>query len=104
MNNTQLAIKIKSVTRQGDYETQLAAIEKLLNEHRPEQLFKHGVSGSLLADTRQAVADYMRSEGCSCCQDREAHKEHEKRLAELLKVEMYDDESGYDFGKYRSKQ
>lgn len=61
-------------------------------------------SSSFIADIRQAIADYMRSEGCSCCQDTKAHKKHEKRLAELLKVEMYDDESGYNFSKYRSKQ
>lgn len=43
MNNKQLAKEIKSVTRQGDYETQLEAIENLLNKHRPEQLHKHSV-------------------------------------------------------------
>jgi murein L,D-transpeptidase YcbB/YkuD len=40
MNNKQLTIKIKSVTRQGSHEDQLEAIEKILNEHRPEQLHK----------------------------------------------------------------
>lgn len=49
---------------------------------------------------REAVANYMRSEGCGCCEDREAHKEHTKVLAELLGVEMYEDKSGYNFGKY----
>lgn len=52
---------------------------------------------------RQAVADYMRSEGCGCCENTEAHKEHEKRLAELLNVPKYDDQSGYDFGRFESK-
>ena len=45
MKNKQLAREIKSVTRQGSYEDQLEAIEKLLNENRPEQLQQHGVSG-----------------------------------------------------------
>ena len=62
------------------------------------------VSGSLLADVRQAVADYMRTEGCSCCRDYEGHKINEARLGKLLKVKKYDDGSGYDFSKYRSKQ
>lgn len=53
---------------------------------------------------RQAVADYMRSEGCSCCRDVDAHEEHTKRLGKLLKVPMYHDKSGYDFSKYRSEQ
>jgi len=55
-----------------------------------------------LVEIRQAVADYMSSEGCSCCEDTEAHKEHEKRLAKLLDVPMYEDESGYDFNKFIS--
>lgn len=52
---------------------------------------------------RQAVADYMRSEGCSCCQDIDAHREHKKRLAKLLNVPMYSDKSGYDFSKFVTK-
>ncbi len=56
----------------------------------------------VLEAIRTAVANYMNSEGCSCCRDIKAHKEHEKRLAELLNVPMYSDESGYDFGKFKS--
>lgn len=55
----------------------------------------------LKKELRTAVANYMWSEGCSCCQDVEAHKEHTKVLAELLDVDTYDDGSGYDFSKYR---
>lgn len=58
---------------------------------------------TLRAELRQAIADYMYSEGCSCCEDTEAHKEHEARIAKLLSVPKYDDASGYDFSKYRSK-
>ncbi len=51
---------------------------------------------------RQAVADYMRSEGCSCCEIIDDHEEHKQKLAELLKVPPYDDLSGFDFGKFES--
>lgn len=51
---------------------------------------------------RQAVADYMYSEGCSCCRDVDAHREHEARLAKLLHVRKYPDKSGYDFSKHRT--
>jgi len=34
-----------------------------------------------LKELRQAVADYMRSEGCSCCRDIDAHERHAERLA-----------------------
>lgn len=50
---------------------------------------------------RQAIADYMRSEGCSCCEGSD-HKDHEKVIAQLLDVPMYDDGSGYDFGQFCS--
>ena len=61
------------------------------------------MSENFLQAVRQAVADYMRSEGCSCCQDRESHKEHERKLAELLNVPPYPDGSGFDFSVFRSK-
>lgn len=54
-------------------------------------------------ELRQAVADYMQSEGCSCCQNIEDHRENKKRLAKLLNVPMYSDKSGYNFTKYKSK-
>ena len=56
------------------------------------------------AALRQAVADYMRSEGCSCCRDTDAHREHEARLARLLKVPRYDDGSGFNFARYRTRE
>lgn len=53
-------------------------------------------------DIRRAIADYMFSEGCSCCQGRD-HKKHEERIAKLLRVPKYKDGSGYDFSRFRSK-
>jgi hypothetical protein len=72
---------------------------------KQEETAKFGIgdASGLLLQLRQAVADYMFSEGCSCCQDIEAHREHTKRLAELLNIEPYDDNSGYDFSQFRSK-
>ena len=57
----------------------------------------------VLFRAREAIANYMWSEGCSCCEDTNAHREHEEVLGKLLKVKKYDDSSGYDFPKYRSK-
>ena len=51
---------------------------------------------------REAVANYMQSEGCSCCDGRE-HNDDRKKIAELLDVPMYDDGSGYDFSPYLTK-
>jgi hypothetical protein len=52
---------------------------------------------------RSLIADYISSEGCSCCRG-ENHNIHKKRIAELLKVPMYKDKSGYNFGKYESRK
>lgn len=52
---------------------------------------------------RQAMADYMWSEGCSCCRS-DSHEENKKRLAKLLKVPRYRDRSGFNFTKFKSKK
>ena len=54
----------------------------------------------IIGDIRQALADYMRSEGCSCCRDNERHEANAKRLAKLLRVPKYKDGSGYDFTRF----
>lgn len=58
---------------------------------------------SLLSEIRRAVADYMRSEGCSCCGDYSAHQQHAAVLGKLLNVPAYKDGSGYDFRRFRTK-
>jgi hypothetical protein len=35
-------------------------------------------------EVRELIANYMRSEGCSCCQDIEEHTDVKRRLEELL--------------------
>ena len=56
-----------------------------------------------VAIIRKAIANYMSSEGCRCCEDTDAHTEHKEELAKLLNVPKYPDGSGYNFYKYRSK-
>ena len=52
-----------------------------------------------LEKIREAVADYITSEGCGCCES-DNHDDDAEVLAKLLDVEPYDDNSGYDFYKY----
>ena len=54
------------------------------------------------AEIRRAVADYMRSVGCTCCRDYEGHKKHEAVLGKLLRVPTRTG-FGYDFQRFRSK-
>ena len=56
------------------------------------------------AEIRRLVADYMRSEGCACCRDTDAHENHAAALGKILKVRKYEDGSGYDFARYRTNQ
>lgn len=58
---------------------------------------------SLKKALREAMANYMQSEGCSCCQSVDDHKEHTKALAKLLNVPKYKDGSGYNFDKYKTQ-
>lgn len=53
---------------------------------------------------RNAVANYMMSEGCSCYRDIDSHNEHKAVLAKLLEVPAYEDGSGYDFYKFADKK
>ncbi len=55
-----------------------------------------------IKELRQAIADYIRSEGCGCCSDYEGHKTAKVRIAELLDVPMYKDGSGYDFKQFET--
>lgn len=57
-----------------------------------------------IKNIRQAVADYMSSEGCACCQNVPAHEQHKAILAKLLHVPKYADGSGYDFARFKTKQ
>jgi len=57
---------------------------------------------SFRQELRRAVADYIGSEGCSCCRDSKAHDEHKAKLARLLRVPKYGDGSGYNFGRFES--
>jgi len=51
---------------------------------------------------REAVANYIATEGCNCCESPD-HDHKQDELAKLLAVERYDDDSGNDFSKYQSK-
>ena len=53
-----------------------------------------------LKEIRQALADYIQSEGCNCCRNEKPHNEALKILAKMLNVPMYDDKSGYNFNKF----
>ena len=60
------------------------------------------MSKPTIAAIRRAVADYMESEGCSCCCDTDSHTTHAATLGKLLAVPQYADRSGHDFPRFRT--
>ena len=60
------------------------------------------MSNPTISDIRNALADYIASEGCACCRNEEAHTEALNRLGKFLKAKKYKDGSGYDFWQYRT--
>lgn len=63
---------------------------------------KTDVKNPSISEIRQAVAAYMNTEGCNCCEAYD-HKENGEKLAILLDVEKYEDGSGYNWFKYTEK-
>jgi hypothetical protein len=59
---------------------------------------------ALISEIRTAFADYLASEGCSCCQDKPKHDIALDKIGKLLQMQKYEDGSGYDYGKYQSKK
>jgi len=83
--------------------------KEILEKHRKKDdslphwiTIKHALNAikEIKIELRNAVANYIGSEGCSCCENIDDHKEHKEHLAKLLDVEPYEDNSGYDFYKY----
>ena len=54
----------------------------------------------ILSSIRAAVANYIKSEECGCCCNIKNHYENKVKLANLLKIPIYKDNSGYNFDKY----
>lgn len=78
---------------------------KTNRQSKQQTLSKEGNDMSEKLETiRRVLADYMRSEGCSCCERTDDHKEAARLLAGLLDVPMYEDGSGYDFYRFASDE
>jgi hypothetical protein len=56
-----------------------------------------------IEDIRKAIANYMLSEGCSCCQDISAHEHSAEIIAKMLNVPLYSDGSGYNFTMFSDR-
>lgn len=55
-------------------------------------------------EVRQAFADYVASEGCSCCRNTEAHEESFDTIAMLLNIPRYKDGSGWNVYKFTRRR
>ncbi len=57
----------------------------------------------LVDELRKLFSDYVKTEGCSCCQDEVPHSIAAAGIAELLGFEKYKDGSGYNFYELPNK-
>lgn len=55
-----------------------------------------------LEKIKYMVAEYMASEGCSCCES-SSHESDGEVLCEALGMPKFDDGSGYDFWSVRDE-
>ncbi len=51
-------------------------------------------------EVRELIANYIQSEGCTCCQNIEEHTKAKWRLGELLECGKYNDEDVHNFYQY----
>lgn len=87
----------------------LVELGYILPSHGNHNMFKNIVERAKEMEIERddklktAIADYMWSEGCSCCEG-DDHKEHKDRIGELLNIPKYSDDSGYDFKNFRTQE
>lgn len=89
---------------QAECKQWIIAIQKEFPENVEKEQFAIPDFSVSVAEVRQAFADYYKSEGCSCCQNTEAHGKAEQKLAELLQPDQYDYESGFNWYKYATER
>lgn len=88
------AIQLLNVTKAGLNPANVKLVDEIIEGLKKELQFKPHI--------RNLVADYMRTEGCSCCRDIEGHKKNTARLGKALDVPKYSDGSGYEFSGFAS--
>ena len=70
-------------------------IEPIESEPSPNYRALYEQEKAIIEQIKSAFSRYVKTEACGCCQDPIGHKEAEKRLAELLNPEPYEDGSGW---------
>lgn len=58
----------------------------------------------LLEKLRITFADYVTSEGCGCCKNNILNDKASLKLGKSLDAEMYKDNSGVNWNKYKSNK
>lgn len=77
-------------------------IAKNINTHLRDQVKQFERMPSLTQfkeDLRNTFIEYVKTEGCSCCEDRDPHKQAKDKMGELLNFPKYTDKDEYNFNK-----
>lgn len=70
---------------------------KYIEIHTTKDLDASIANKERLIAAKKAFSDYVKSEGCSCCRDTEAHEKAAEKIAAALGFGKYKDGSGFDF-------
>lgn len=70
---------------------------KYIEIHTTKDLDESISNKEKLIAAKKAFSEYVKSEGCSCCRDTEAHEKAAEKIAAALGFEKYKDGSGFDF-------
>lgn len=104
MNSKKIAREIISISSKIKDESLLIdSIASKIDAFVLKEAKKLNNKSDFISQVRTAFADYVKTEGCGCCEDGEGHNAAMEKIAPLLEIEKYEDGSGYDTYKYGSK-
>lgn len=82
--------------RRGACSINIAAYFQMILEDFLEAQALESYKDRWVREVREALKDYVESEGCGCCSNYGKHEEAANKLGELLGFDKYLDDSGYD--------
>lgn len=104
MNSKKIAREILNLSSKiTDEKTLITTISLMIDVYAGKQAEKINDKSSFISEVRASFADYVKSEGCSCCRNTIKHDEAMEKLAALLEIEPYKDGSGFNVYKYATK-
>lgn len=96
------------VAEHGALATEPAELVRLVLEQKDKEIrwlkmgFKSIPDVNPFEKLRTHFANYVYSEGCSCCRNDEPHNDAMAEICKILSIPQYDDESGYNTSLFKT--